>query len=267
MSVWWEDRLVGFDCETTGVNLEQDRIVTAALVTCGGGIATESLSLLACPAGDIPAEATAVHGITTEHAKEHGLPAGDVVAAVLIALEAYLAGGRPLIAMNARFDLTLLDREARRYDLVPLQDRLELRVVDPMVIDRHLDRYRSGSRKLTALCEHYGVNLDGAHDATHDALAACRLAYRIGSQGEIVRRARDEVEEQQLADLRQEWKAVRSNLEQLHDAQVEWAFYQAIGLAAHFRRKGEDADVQTQWPICPLPVKVSRDKDAQLFAS
>lgn len=254
-SPWWESRLVGLDTESTGVDIETDRIVSAAVVACGGGLVTESLTLLADPGVEIPAEASAVHGITNERARAEGLPAADVIAAVLIALESYLVDGRALCVMNSKFDLSLLDREARRYGLVPLQERVELLVVDAMVLDRHVDRYRRGSRKLDALCAHYGAGLDDAHEAGSDALAACRLAYRIGQRGEIVRRVRNADDGREKAVLVKEWSRVRGDLPALHAAQVEWSRVQGEGLAAHFRREGklQEADsVSTSWPLVPF---------------
>ena len=50
-------------------------------------------------------------------------------------------------------------------------------VFDPLLIDRAKDRYRKGPRNLTSMCEHYGVRLDNAHEATADAFAAARVAW------------------------------------------------------------------------------------------
>ena len=47
-------------------------------------------------------------------------------------------------------------------------------------MDRHLDRYRDGKRRLDALCDLYRVRLLRAHDARADAEAAVSLTRRIG---------------------------------------------------------------------------------------
>ena len=52
-------------------------------------------------------------------------------------------------------------------------------VFDPYVIDRVRDPYRRGKRNLGALCKHYGVRLDNAHEATADATAAASLRTAI----------------------------------------------------------------------------------------
>lgn len=256
---WWQGRIVSLDLETTGVDVEKDRIVTAAVALCGGGLATDKLSLLADPGVEIPESASAVHGVTTERARAEGLPAADVVGVIVDVLAR--AQGLPLAIFNARFDLTLLDREARRHGVVPLAERRVVHVIDPLVIDKHLDRYRKGSRKLEAICEHYGASLDGAHDAAHDAVAAARLAYALGHRGQVVRRVRGAHDGREKAMLVRQWEAVRGDLDLLHGAQVEWAADQAVGLADHFRGKGQDEDaagVRTEWPLVPFEARLAR---------
>src|SRR5882762_6230863 len=67
---WHRGVLAGFDTETTGRDPHDVRIVSAALVTSEG----EKWTFLIDPGVEIPAEATAIHGITTEYAREHGTP-------------------------------------------------------------------------------------------------------------------------------------------------------------------------------------------------
>lgn len=255
MTAWWQGRMAAFDVESTGVDYETDRIVTAAVALCGGGLETRTVSLMADPGIEIDEGASLVHGITTEQARAEGEPAAQVVAAVLDALRPAVERGWPIVAFNARFDLTMLDREARRYDLEPLGDVL---VVDPLVIDKHLHRYRRGSRKLDAQCEHYAVVLDEAHEAAADAVAAARVAYRIGQRGQVIRRARTTADAVELAAMQREWEAMRSDLPKLHAAQVRWAAEQAASLEDYFRSKGTlESPVERAWPVVPVPEPVA----------
>lgn len=233
---WHLGRMAGFDLETTGVDVETDRIVTACVVHCGGGPTTESRTWLANPGIEIPEGAAKLHGITTERARAEGRPAADVVAELLTALASAARDGEPIVAMNAAFDLTLLDRECARHGIKSLWDYTDAipLVIDVKVLDKHIDRYRKGSKTLGALCAHYGVALDGAHSADADAIAACRVAWRIGST------------RPELAAL---------PLDVLHEQQVAWAAEQAESLADYFRRtpgKEHQADgVRTDWPLIP----------------
>jgi DNA polymerase-3 subunit epsilon len=257
---WTTGRLIGFDIESTSTDPETARIVSAAIVICGGGLATETVMLLSDVDGEeIPEEATKVHGITTEHARRNGLPAKEVVQVITDLLAANIGYG-PLVVFRAPFDLTIADREARRHEVRPLFDRCAPMVLDPFVLDKHLDPFRKGKRTLTAMCEHRNVTLDGAHDASFDALAACRLAYRLGTRGEIVRNVHNKQgevvpkwEAERMA-LGEHWARIRRDLSALHDAQRTWAFDQSVSLAQHFEEKGEPQPVSTDWPLIPVRV-------------
>ncbi|MCW3040772.1 MAG: Exonuclease RNase and polymerase [Solirubrobacterales bacterium] len=236
---WHARRLAAFDIETTGVDPESDRIVTAAISLVGGGRPTESHAWLVNPGVEIPAGASAVHGISTEHARTHGGCPPDAVEAITALLAGQLRAGVPVIAFNARFDLTTLDREARRHGVCPLVDRVGgaagMLVVDPHVLDKHYDRYRKGKRTLGAVCETYRVPLTDAHAADADALAAARVAYRLA---------------QRLPEL------AATDLRMLHHQQVAWAAEQAASLEDHFRGLGRDERIERAWPVVPEPVAV-----------
>lgn len=233
---WHLGRLCGFDLETTGVDVETDRIVTACGVQCGGSHDTQSATWVADPGIEIPEGAAKIHGYTTERARAEGRPAAEVVEQLVAALAECVLAGQPVVAMNASFDLTILDREARRHGVQPLVDIVgaDLRVVDPRVLDKKVDPYRRGGRKLEDLCKHYEVALDGAHSADADAIAACRVAWRIATK---------------------EPRIGNADLAELHGWQVEWARTQAESLADYFRRtpgKESWADgVRTEWPFIP----------------
>lgn len=170
---WVDQPMVGFDTETTGVDVDRDRIVTAALVrrTAAG---TQVSRWLIDPGVEIPAAATAVHGITTEHARAHGCAPREALDEIASELAAAVTRAEPVVAFNASYDLTLLDVELRRHRLPTLPDRLGhpvRAVLDPLVLDRHLDRYRRGKRRLADVCAHYGVAAHGLHSADADVVA------------------------------------------------------------------------------------------------
>jgi DNA polymerase-3 subunit epsilon len=172
---WARGPLVGFDTETTGVDVTNDRIVTAAVVLRVPGVSTEVRTWLIDPGVPIPQEAAAIHGITTEHARTHGVSAPAALEEIAAQLAAHLREGVPVVAYNAAFDLSLLDSELARHGLATLPERLGgpvAPVLDPLVLDRWQDRYRSGPRRLGNLVEHYGVvAADALHSADVDVLA------------------------------------------------------------------------------------------------
>ncbi|MFD7631161.1 exonuclease domain-containing protein [Streptomyces sp. NPDC059851] len=232
---WISGPLVAFDLETTGTDVETDRIVTAAVVRLepDGAVSAERTWLLD-PGVAIPAQASAIHGISTDHAREHGVPAPSGVEEITRAVAAVLHSGTPLVVMNARYDLSLLDRECGRYGLRSIGERLGSEpspVIDPLVIDKHVDRYRKGKRALHALCAHYGVPLDDAHDARADAVAAARVVRRLGERHRPV---------------------ATMSLTDLHDLQVSAAAAQSASLQAYLRRTTDPAAVvEPSWPVIP----------------
>jgi DNA polymerase-3 subunit epsilon len=179
---WADGAVLGFDTETTGVDVETDRIVSAALVRREGATTTIT-SWLIDPGVDIPAGASAIHGITTAHAHAHGAPPAAALEEIAAQLAAALRRGEPVVAFNACFDLSILDAELRRHALPTLADRLDggpRAVIDPLVLDRHLDRLRSGRRTLGDLCDHYQVTSTASlHTADVDVIATLDVLHAM----------------------------------------------------------------------------------------
>ncbi|MBC9725620.1 3'-5' exonuclease [Streptomyces sp. TRM68367] len=242
MTCWYEGPLAAFDTETTGVDVEADRIVSAAVVVQDApGTRPRISRWLVNPGVPVPEAATAVHGLAEEHLVRNGRWPAPVMYEIAQALAEQAARHRPLVVMNAPFDLTLLDRELRRHRASSLAGWFEaapLCVLDPRVLDKHLDRYRKGRRTLTDLCAHYGVTLDGAHDAAADALAALDVVRAVG------RRYAARLE--------------RLPPGELHTLQAVWHAAQARGLQAWFARSGTEEAVDPAWPLRPdLPAEAA----------
>ncbi|SIO88293.1 exonuclease domain-containing protein [Nocardiopsis sp. JB363] len=229
---WHTQPMAAFDIESTGLDVENERIVTAALWRIDPARGTKEVTAwLADPGIEIPVEAAEIHGITTERARAEGRPTAEVVTEIAAAMEAAVADGLPLVVYNAPYDLTLLDREIARHRS-PLAG-LPL-VVDPLVLDKRVDTFRRGSRKLVDVCAHYQVPLaqEEAHGAAADALAAARLAWQIAARY-------PEVAELPIADL--------------HSSQVKWKAEQAASFQEYLRRRNPDAVVDGTWPFTPAP--------------
>jgi DNA polymerase-3 subunit epsilon len=226
---WRDGPLCGLDFETTGVDPEDARIVTATVCWVNPGV--RALEWLCDPGVDIPEQAIAIHGVTTEQARASGRTEGEVAAEVDEQLQLAFDAETPIVLFNASYDLTVLDRALRRADVGCLVVRGN--VIDPFVIDKHYDRYRKGRRTLTAMAAQYGVTLggEGAHNATADTVGACRLAWR-------------------LPEVHPELRSV--SVHDLHSRQINWYREQATGLERYFRAKGNDVDadaVNKEWPM------------------
>ncbi|WP_091233079.1 exonuclease domain-containing protein [Microbacterium sp. 3J1] len=233
----WVTRVGVFDLETTGVDVESDRIVTAHVgLLDAHGREIAARDWFADPGIDIPAGATAVHGITTAQARSHGRPVGQVVAEVIAALRSLLAQGVPVVAYNASYDFSLLANEARRHGVIPLDDPSP--IIDPLVIDKAYDRYRPGKRTLQVVAALYAVSLEDAHEAAADAVAAGRVAQALARQF-----------------------ALPETLAELHTSQIGWARAQAASLTEYFIRIGRiepDDRLDGTWPVRPSPHREHR---------
>lgn len=174
-AAWTRTRRVGFDTETTGVDPTTARIVTAALVIRVPNTLTEVKTWLLNPGVEIPPESTAIHGITTAHAQAHGRDPAEALDEIANELASHLLDEAPVVAFNAAYDLPLLDVELERYGLPTLPQRVgraDYPVLDPLVLDRWVDRYRKGKRTLVDLTNHYQVSVTEAlHDAVVDTIA------------------------------------------------------------------------------------------------
>lgn len=99
------------DVETTGLSPETARVCEVAAVSYSGGSRVAQLSSLVNPGGPIPAEASAIHGITD--AMVAGSPSfGELAWRLLDQIE-----GSVLVAHNAKFDLDFLRMEFERSGL------------------------------------------------------------------------------------------------------------------------------------------------------
>lgn len=220
---WLQSPLCAFDSETTGPNPEADRILTATAVDVGDhGIGVHHAWFIN-PGVPIPPEATAVHGITNEMAATYFAPA-DVIPRLAATLEAKWAEDFAVVIMNAHFDLTLVQAELERLGLPKMKVGP---VLDPLVIDRALDPYRKGKRRLSDLAAHYGVKQDGAHSSDGDALTAARVLWKLAHHPKAPQLS--------LADM-QEWQ---------RKAHEEWAGQFEVWL----RQQGRPQAINRDWPV------------------
>jgi DNA polymerase-3 subunit epsilon len=217
-----------FDLETTGLDLREARIVTACVVEIDkdGNITGKDLEWLADPGIEIPEAASNVHGVTTEVARTSGRPASEVVAEIISALKAFFEQGVPVVAYNAPYDFTILYHEALRHGLEPISEPMP--VVDPLVLDKFVDTYRSGKRTLEVAAKTYGVSLDVAHNATADAVAAGRVAQAIA---------------------RKYAAKLPDDVVALHNSQIQWSLDQDASYEKFRRGSAPDFTVQRGWPL------------------
>ena len=223
----WAANLAVFDTETTGVDTDTARIVSATVALLGpDGAVLERYDWLLDPGVEIPAGAAQVHGITTEIARASGIEAAVGVQQIITQLLEMIERGFPIVAYNAPYDLNLVAAEAARYGLKWPSDISP--VIDPLIIDKQFDRYRKGKRTLVAVSAHHGVDIGNAHDAGDDAIASGRVLQQLARK---------------YADV------IPGELDELHAAQVSWAAAQAENFQEYMRRVRDPQFVADgRWP-------------------
>jgi len=152
-------REIVLDTETTGLDARgDDRVIEIGCIEIYNRIPTgEEYHCYINPKRDVPAEAEAVHGLSTAFLRDK--PLFDVVA------DAFLDFIKDdvLVIHNAPFDIGFLNAELGRLS----KPALEMdRVVDTLQIARR--KHPSGPNNLDALCKRYGI--DNSKRIKHGAL-------------------------------------------------------------------------------------------------
>jgi DNA polymerase III subunit epsilon len=160
------------DFETTGINPETDRVIqVAAIVINGEGEIVESFDTVVRP--ESPDEYTHgaehVHGISVEQVAQ-GMPLREALEKLWTISE-----GNVFTAHNAKFDINFLHAESER---VGLENKIDT-YVDTLALARRTDQERTRKHSLHALCEHYGINHENAHEAKSDATATAELLIHL----------------------------------------------------------------------------------------
>jgi DNA polymerase-3 subunit epsilon len=236
MTGWAEGPFLGLDTETTGVTPAVDRIVTAALVHRDRS-GTRVRAWLLDPGVPIPDAASAIHGVTTERVRREGRRPAEALAEIAGIVAEATRAAVPLVAFNAAFDLTVLEAELVRHGLPGLRAHLGRPVgpvLDPLVLDRALERHRPGTRRLVDLCARYGLVPGGAlHTAEVDVVATLDVLAAIARRHPAITAM--------PPDQLHAWQAV---------AHRSWA----EGYARWRRSQGGDARPPSpHWPLAPDP--------------
>ena len=215
-------KLVVADLESTGTNVAEARVVTAFLGLWDSeeDRFVQYLDFLVNPGVDIPEEASAIHGITTEQASRGMDP---VEFLELFHYVAHDWAEYPHVLYNAPYDLSVLNAELVRYGYTAF-DWTKRQIVDSLVLERHFNKYKKGKKRLMDVAEQRGITLDESrlHSADYDAEVTARVAV------------------QQIA----EW-GLPTNEEQ-----AEWHRAWAESFQEYMRRVKNDPElvIDTAWP-------------------
>ena len=157
-------RQIILDTETTGMDpMQGDRLVEIGCVEMVNQVRTDrTYHQYLNPERDVPMEAVAVHGLSTEFLKNH--PTFAEVAEEFLAF----IGDAELIIHNASFDLKFLNAELGTLGYKPIAGA---RVIDSLLLARQ--KFPGAPASLDALCKRF--NVDNSSRQFHGALLDAEL--------------------------------------------------------------------------------------------
>jgi len=161
-------REIILDTETTGLDpLRGDRLVEIGCVEIFNRMPTgQTFHRHLNPERDMPAEAFAVHGLSTEFLATKPL-FGEVVDEFI-----EFIGDAPLVIHNASFDIAFINAELERIRRAPIpRDRL----VDTLLLARR--KHPGVSNRLDDLCSRYAI--DNSRRTKHGALLDAELLAEV----------------------------------------------------------------------------------------
>ena len=161
-------REIVLDTETTGLDpVQGHRLVELGCVELLNRIPTGStFHAYLNPERDVPAEAFAIHGLSTEFLKGHKrfVEIADEFLAFI--------GDAPLVIHNAGFDHTFLCAELKRVDRALIARE---RLVDTLLLARR--KHPAGPNRLDDLCARYGI--DNSRRTKHGALLDAEILAEV----------------------------------------------------------------------------------------
>ena len=147
---------VVFDTETTGFNAGlSDQMIEIGGVKIRDGIVIDSFDRLINPGRHIDAEITKLTGITDAMVSE-----ADSEEVVTKDFKEWI-GDLPLVAHNAKFDISMISMAYHKYNLGEFSNTVLDTMVISQVINKDLKRH-----SLTALTKNYGIDFEENDDDT-----------------------------------------------------------------------------------------------------
>jgi len=161
-------REIVLDTETTGLDPGQGhRLVEVGCIELLNRIPTgATFHAYLNPDRDVPAEAFAIHGLSTEFLKghKHFIEVADEFLAFI--------GDAPLVIHNAGFDHAFLCAELKRAERMLIARE---RLVDTLLLARR--KHPAGPNRLDDLCARYGI--DSSRRTKHGALLDAEILAEV----------------------------------------------------------------------------------------
>ena len=224
---WLDSPLLALDTESTGTDPTEARIVQITVGMSVGPGDWHPWTRIGNPGVPIPDASAKIHGYTDTRVQTEGTTPSAALTKAYATLTDTAHRGIPVVAHNAAFDLTLLDREFRRHLGEPIPDGLI--VLDTLCLFRRFD-WTTGGRSLSKLAARYDITFP-AHDAEADALASLKLLHILAVMNDLLPLITPAT---------------------LHEAQQGWWVQQQDTAEARALGSGTAFERQDCWPLIPF---------------
>lgn len=173
------DEWVALDCETTGLDVNTDEIISIAAVRIAGNrvMTSERLELLVRPERRVSAESVRIHQL-----REQDVAKGMAPEIAMTALMQFI-GSRPLVGYYLEFDVAMIDRALAPILGINMGLPQQRNEVSAMYYDykyRQLPRHQRDNPcidlRFATLMNDLALPQRTAHDALNDAVMAA-LAF------------------------------------------------------------------------------------------
>lgn len=152
------------DLETTGLKAASDSIIEYGALRVRDGVPVEELTMLVCVEENVPAEITALTGLSAAELQQ-GTEPREALNSFLLFI-----GKDPLVGHNITFDLEFLRMTCKRYGFpAPTNRQIDL----AQLARRNLTRI--ANYKLVTLAQHFQL----VEKVEHRALPDCRLIQQV----------------------------------------------------------------------------------------
>ncbi|WP_291864786.1 3'-5' exonuclease [Bradyrhizobium sp.] len=166
------DEVVAIDCETTGLNVRTDDIITIAAIRIRGNriLTSERFEAAVRPGADMGAEGIKVHRL-----READVAQSPLITKVLPGLLHFI-GGRPLVGYFVDFDIAMINKYVLPFIEIELPNRrIE---VSKLYYERKYGDAPANTvvdLSFAAMLRDLGIPLLAQHDAFNDALMTAMM--------------------------------------------------------------------------------------------
>jgi DNA polymerase III subunit epsilon len=170
------DEVVAFDCETTGLDVRRDDIVTIAAIRIRGNriLTSERFEAVVRPEARMNVDAIKVHRL-----REMDVLAGNRIQTIIPQF-LHFVGGRPLVGYYVDFDVRMVDKEL--LGLIGIELPNKLIEVSSLYYERKYGDAPPGTAidlSFAAILRDLDLPVLDQHDAFNDALMTAMMYLRL----------------------------------------------------------------------------------------